>query len=89
VARLALRLLAEDPDTSAAIFAMASAPPPERFEPTTTLAVTAAVLLVLQIYVRFSRGKDGKWTLTIEKTPTSDALLKPLVQGLVSLFPRK
>jgi hypothetical protein len=89
VARLALRLLAEDPSTRQAIVALASAPAPESFDAAATLAVTAAVLLVLQTHVRFARDKAGKWTLTVEKTPTTEALLKPLVQKLLSLFPGK
>jgi hypothetical protein len=90
VARLALRLLAEeDPSTREAIVALASAPPAQRFDPATTLAVTAAALLVLQTHVRFARNAAGKWTLTVEKKPTSDSLLKPLVQALLSRFPVK
>ena len=59
-----------------------------RDDVTTTLTV-AAVLLVLQTHIRFARGKDGRWTLTVEKKPTDEALLKPLVQKLLSLFPGK
>src|SRR5215218_6484797 len=66
VARLALRLLAEDPVLRPTILALAAGPPPERYDVTTTLMV-AAVLLVLQTYVRFARGKDGRWMLTVEK----------------------
>ncbi|HEX8200085.1 MAG TPA: hypothetical protein VF590_06330 [Isosphaeraceae bacterium] len=89
VARLALRLLAEDPVLRTTVRALAAGPAPERFDPAATLAVTAAVLLVLQTHVRFARGKDGRWTLTVEKKPTTEALLKPLVQKLLSLFPGK
>jgi hypothetical protein len=89
IARLALRMLAEDPSTREVIVALASAPRPERFDPGTTLAVTTAVLLVLQTHIRFNRDKAGKWTLTVEKKPTTESLLKPLVQKLLSLFPDK
>jgi hypothetical protein len=87
VARLALRLLAEDPVQRQTILTLASEPPRERFDFTATLAVAAAVLLVLQTHLRFARDKDGKWTLTVEKEPTTETLLKPLVQKLLSLFP--
>jgi hypothetical protein len=87
IARLALRLLAEDPSERAALVALAAAPPPERFDPATTLAVAAAALVVLQTHVRFARDKAGRWTLTVEKKPTTEALLKPLVQKLLTLFP--
>jgi hypothetical protein len=89
IARLALRLLAEDPSTREVIVALAPAPRPERFDPGTTLAVTTAVLLVLQTHIRFNRDKAGKWTLTAEKKPTTESLVKPLVQRLLSLFPAK
>jgi hypothetical protein len=88
VARCALRLLAEDPSAREAIVALAAAPPPERYDVTTTLTA-AAVLLVLQTHVRFARDKAGRWTLTVEKKPTTETLLKPLVQKLLALFPGK
>lgn len=46
--------------------------------------LTAAVLVVLQMHVRFERTSDGKWRLKIEKKAASDALLKGLVQKLTS-----
>lgn len=81
--------MAEDQSAREAIVALVSAPPPQRFDPASTLAVTAAVLLVLQTHVRFARDKAGQWSLTIEKKPTTESLLKPLVQKLLSLFPGK
>ncbi len=83
LARAALRLYAEDPDHRAALTAMLDHPAPQQFDLGATLAVTAAVLVILQTHVRFYRDKAGKWTLKVEKKPTSDALLKPLVQKLL------
>jgi hypothetical protein len=79
IARLALRMLAEDPSTREVIVALASAPRPERFDPETTLAVTAAVLLVLQTHIRFNRDKAGKWTLTVELMPWAVMLSSALM----------
>ena len=42
-----------------------------------------AVLIVLQTHVKFERTPDGKWSLKVEKKPTSDSLLKGLVQKLI------
>ena len=40
-----------------------------------------AVLLVLQLYVKFEYDKDGRWSIEIVKEPTDKALLMPLVQS--------
>ena len=85
LARQALLVLAEDPDTCNAIETMATQPPSvQKFHFGTSLALTAAVLIVLQTRVKFERGTDGKYSLLVEKKPTSDALLKGLVQKLLS-----
>ena len=91
IARLALQLLAEDPSTREVIVALGSAPAPESFsfDAGTTVALSALVLVALQTHFRFHRDKTGKWSLTLEKKPTKDSLLKPLVQKLLSLFPSK
>ncbi len=83
LARAALRLYAEDPEHHAALTAMLDHPAPQQFDLGATLALTAAALVILQTHVRFYRDKAGKWTLKVEKKPTSDALLKPLVQKLL------
>lgn len=85
LARLALLLLADDPETRAAIEAMAaSKESAQKFDFGATIGLTAAALIVLQTHVSFGRGSDGKWSLKVEKKPTSDALLKGLVQKLLS-----
>jgi hypothetical protein len=86
LARQALLVLAEDPETRSAIETMAAAAEenPQKFDFGATIGITAAVLFVLQTHVKFERRPDGKWSLQLEKKPTSDALLKGLVQKLIS-----
>jgi hypothetical protein len=84
LARQALLVLAEDPDIRNAIETMAAQPQsPQKFDFGASIALTAAVLIVLQTHIRFERGTDGKYSLLVEKKPTSDALLKGLVQKLL------
>ena len=86
LARQALLVLAEDPETRQAIETMAAAAQqsPQKFDFGATIGITAAVLFVLQTHIKFDRQPDGKWSLQLEKKPTSDALLKGLVQKLIS-----
>jgi hypothetical protein len=86
LAKQALAVLAEDPNRRAAVETMAAQPTLDRqkFEPITNIALTAAVLTVLQTHVRFERLADGKYTLKVEKKATSNALLKSLVQKLIA-----
>jgi hypothetical protein len=86
LARHALLVLAEDPEMRSAIEIMAAnaEATPKRFDFGTTIGITAAVLMVLQTHIRFERSSTGKWNLKIEKKPTSDALLKELVQKFIN-----
>jgi hypothetical protein len=88
LARQALLVLAEDPETRSAIETMAVGWKEQRqrqkFDFGASMAITAAVLVVLQTHVRFERTRDGKWSLKIEKKPASEALLKGLVQKLIN-----
>ena len=86
LARQALLVLAEDLETHKAIETMAAGWKDQRqkFDLGATLGITAAVLIVLQTNIRFERTSDGKWNLKIEKNATSDALLKGLIQKLIS-----
>jgi hypothetical protein len=83
LARQALLVLAEDPEAAIAIERMASTPADgaETFDFGIGLAVAA--LIVLQTHVKFERAPDGKWSLKVEKKPTSDSLVKGLVQKLI------
>jgi hypothetical protein len=84
LARQALLVLAEDPDTRNAIETMAAQPQSlQKFDFGASIALTTAVLMVLQSHIQFERTNDGKWSLKVEKKPTSEALLKGLVQKLL------
>jgi len=90
LARQALLFLAaEDSRTRYNIHAIAQHLPSQReqYDAGATIAVTTAVLMVLQTYIRFERDKNGKWSIEIKKEPTSEELLKPLIEKLVSLLP--
>ena len=90
LARQALLLLAEDPATRQAIGTMAGHVPEtrERFDFGTTVALAVAVLVALQAHVRFERDKNGRWSIQVEKRPTKDTLLKPLVEKLLGFGSR-
>jgi hypothetical protein len=80
-----LQVLAEDPETLKAIETLASVPPysAATFDLGISIGLTTAVLIVLQTRVQFKRDSTGKWSLKLDKKPTSDALLKGLVQKLI------
>jgi hypothetical protein len=81
----ALLVLAQDPEIAAAIQSMAAQPAagPQKFDFGASLALTAAALIVLQTRYKFERHKDGAWSITLEKKPTSEAILKDLVRKLL------
>jgi len=87
LARQALLVLAQDPGMRQAIQEMAVNPPPAQYDAGLTIALTTAVLFVLQSHVRFERDKQGRWSVTFEKKPTSDTLLMGLVQKLLAYIP--
>ena len=82
VAKLCLHLLADDPDERPKIEAMVEHPPAERFVEPGTFALGLGALVVLQAYIKFERGKDGKWSFKFEKKPLSDTLLGQVVAKL-------
>ncbi len=85
LARQALLVLAEGPETRKAIETMVSRSEEGllSYDFGATIALTVAVLFVLQTHINFERRPDGTWSLQVEKNPTSDALLKGLVQKLI------
>ncbi len=89
LARAALLLLADDPQWQSILTALIDRPAPAQFGPVKNAAVITAVLLVLQLYVKFEYDKDGRWSIEIVKEPTDKALLMPLVQKLLSHTPSK
>jgi hypothetical protein len=90
LARAALTVLAEDPAFAEPIKIMTSqagtSTGNQRYFEPSTVALTTAVLLVLQTRVRFKRDKDGKWSLDIDKKSGSDSAIKLLVQRLLSFI---
>lgn len=84
LARAALLVLAEDPRHAETIRTLASGHEAKSFVFGETVAVLTAALVVLQTRVRFSRDKDGKFTLVVEKAAASDGLLKALAEKLLS-----
>ena len=87
LARAALLLLADEPQQQPMLAALIEGPAPTQFGPVKNAAVIAAVLLVLQLYVKFEYDKDGRWSIEIVKEPTDKALLVPLVQKLLNHAP--
>ena len=86
LARAALLLLADDPQQQPMLTALIEGPAPTRFGVLETVAIVSAVLVVLQTHVKFERDKAGRWSVKIEKKPTDNSLLKPLVQKLLSFI---
>ena len=86
LARQALLLLADDPQNREALTALIEGPPPQSFEVVSTVALVAAMLVVLQTHVLFERDRDGKIHIKIEIKPTRESLLKDLVQKLLGFF---
>lgn len=89
LARAALLLLADEPQQQPILAALIEGPAPTQFGPVKNAAVVAAVLLVLQLYVKFEYDKDGRWSIEVIKEPTDKALLMPLVQKLLNYTPTK
>lgn len=86
LARAALLLLADDPQQQPMLIALIDGPAPTKFGVLETVAIISAVLVVLQTHVKFERDKEGRWSIKIEKKPTDNSLLKPLVQKLLSFI---
>ena len=92
LAREALQLLAEDPETSHAIEALANSPRPEwpvgvdrspyRFLGGPEIALAAAVLIALQTRIKI-QYKKGRWQFDLDKKAASDGLLKSLASKLL------
>lgn len=89
LARAALLLLADDPQRQPILTALIEGPAPAQFGPIKNAAVVAAVLLVLQLYVKFEYDKDGHWSVEIIKTPVDKTLLLPVVEKLLNHTPSK
>jgi len=90
LARAALDVLAQDAEFAEPIQTMANRPAAtERYlEPTTTIAVATAAILVLQLRVKFKADSAQKWALEVEKKAASDGAFKLLVERLLSYLPK-
>ena len=87
-ARLALCLLAADPNYAGPIRAMLANPAARRFaaDPITITLLAGALMMALQTHIEFSRTPDGKWSFKLIKKPTKDGLIGPLIKKLAALL---
>lgn len=87
LARQSLLLIVEKPQYVEAIDALLENPTVGKFfVDAETVAIVVAAFVALQTHVRFERGKEGSWSIKIEKKSTSDTLMKPLVQKLLAFI---
>lgn len=68
---------------------LVTGPPSQRFslDPVSTIAQVTAALVALQTHVKIERDAKGRITFLMEKKPTKDTLLKPLVKKILSFLP--
>ncbi len=86
MARSALLFLASEPSYREGVAALVANPPPQRMlGPWETMAIASAVLVVLQTQFEFKRDKQGRWTVKLEKKPTSTKLLTAVIQKLLGM----
>lgn len=86
LARSTLLLLVSEPDYREGLAALVASPPPHRMlGPWETMALTSAVLVVLQTRFKFERDKQGRWSVNLEKKPTDAQLLKSVIQKLLGI----
>ncbi len=89
LARQALLVLVDEPATAKAIGELIDYQAKGRdalAEPVTMALTAAAVLIALQTQVRIERDKEGKWSISINKKPTSPTLIKPLLEKFLGMF---
>ena len=79
LAREALLMLADDPDSRQGLMALIEGPAAQRFFDPTNIAVGVAALIALQTHVKFEWTKDGKIHLKIEKKPLPVELMRKLL----------
>lgn len=91
LARHALLVLAQDPDTRLAIESLASTGPSDRrhtLDGAVSITLTAAVLIALRTQLEISRDRSGKWSFKLKTKSLADSTLKPLVEKLISYLPK-
>jgi hypothetical protein len=87
LARAALEFLALDPAYAEPIRVMTSQPgglSAQKYFDLATITTSAAVLLVLMTRFKAKRNQKGEWSIEIDKPAAKDALLKPLIEKLLS-----
>jgi hypothetical protein len=97
LARETLQFLARDPALLPVITAFLDGSRPESFGRTPVnkntltrgVAVTVAIVALLQTHLHIERTPEGQWHLLVDKPSTSEELLKPIVQRLLALPPGK
>lgn len=93
LARQALLFIALDPATHPVLSAFLDGPQAQQFgKPTAkavqggkTIPVVVAVLLALQTHLHIERNATGQWMFVLDKPTTSEALLAPIVRGMLAL----
>ena len=85
LARATLHLYARHSAYQEGVQTLLQNPPPERFTGV-EIAIGAAVLVALQLYVRFEWKGDGTWSLVIEDAVGRRRGAKPVVQKLLAFL---
>lgn len=87
-ARLALRLLADDPAYAVQVRALVTNPPARLLaaDPITIALLSAGVTFALKTHIRIEKLPSGKWIFKLEKRPVSDGLIGPLIKKLAALL---
>ena len=89
LARQALLVLAEDPDTRHAIEAMALEDPPvtrQTFDTGTSIAVGVAAYYAVASAIDI-KYVNGRWSIKLEKKAADSATVRALVQKLLGYLP--
>ena len=85
VAKRALALLADDPEIQPRLRAMVERQAEQFGFGPGAVALAVAAIIALQTHVKFQRKADGAWSLSIEKKPSQQGLVKMLAQAIVRL----
>lgn len=91
LARQALIVLAEDPQTALAIESMAAEEddsPHRTYDGGATFAMGIAAYFALSTALDIERDKQGKWSFRMKVRPASQAAVTKLIEKLVNYLPR-
>jgi hypothetical protein len=88
IARLALQLLSDDPKYLPNISALMIGSNTQKFSPDWgTISIVISALVILQTRYKIEKDKKGNISWVVEKKSAADALLKPLIEKLLSYLP--